>query len=579
MERTGERKVRAAVLGCILSVCFAMTAVFSVFAMPLRAAAYLLPDEKYVPTVVTAVFGADASTQVGFNWKTRNWCDSDVRLIEGEAEAKDFDGAGVIEVSSAAGGVKSEVDGEDAYIHSVFVDGLKPGTLYSYRVGDAELEWSGVGTFKTAGEGAFTFLHMSDPQGWEVGHYDRYGVTLKSAFEAYPDAAFVAMTGDIVNNSWADSTPVLEQWEWAFTYLSQYTMNTVFAPVSGNHDAAYMDFASRFALPVPSGADVSSGSYYSFDYAGVHVIGINTNDFIRSQDEDGNVFYKMSDAQEAFIRSDLAAAAEAEWKIVLQHKGFYTTGEHTNGGDEDIPFVRAQIAPIYEEYGVDIVLQGHDHLYVRTKPTYTDGKTHTADEPKTYEYEGRQNVLDPKGAVYLNTATASGSKAYAEVPYDGSVVHIEKSGTITTAQTMFTAYRIDKGYLTATAYIVEADGTRTVYDSWAIRKDASSQLAAMIEALPAPEAVAEENRGAVMEASLLSDALSGGQIDGSLKEKLQKCVEKLGLTPSDENKTDEPIGSGKGLYIGLAVGGAVVLAAAGIAVFLVLKNKKKSAGE
>lgn len=64
---------------------------------------------------------------------------------------------------------------DDGYIHRAVAAGLKAGTKYSYRLGDAEFDVWAEGSFTTPKtDGAFEFVHLSDPQGWTESHYDTY---------------------------------------------------------------------------------------------------------------------------------------------------------------------------------------------------------------------------------------------------------------------------------------------------------------------------------------------------------------------------------------------------------------------
>jgi acid phosphatase type 7 len=52
--------------------------------------------------------------------------------------------------------------------------------------------------------------------------------------------------------------------------------------------------------------------------------------------------------------------------IVVSHRGMFSTSLHSN--DSDVLSARSQLAPIYDKYHVDMVFNGHDHEYERSKP-------------------------------------------------------------------------------------------------------------------------------------------------------------------------------------------------------------------
>lgn len=65
------------------------------------------------------------------------------------------------------------------------------------------------------------------------------------------------------------------------------------------------------------------------------------------------------------------AASEARWKIAYLHHPIYSSAKKHGhlGSDEDEHLaVRNALEPLYVKYGLDISLNGHDHVYERTKP-------------------------------------------------------------------------------------------------------------------------------------------------------------------------------------------------------------------
>ncbi len=113
--------------------------------------------------------------------------------------------------------------------------------------------------------------------------------------------------------------------------------------VLGNHDvrAGHGD-AQRSALGMP-------GRWWSQDLGQVLVVGIDSN-------EPGN-------AQQLEFLEDSLARSDEEWKIVALHHPPYSAGRH--GSSEE---VRRAFAHLFERYGVQLVLSGHDHDYQRSKP-------------------------------------------------------------------------------------------------------------------------------------------------------------------------------------------------------------------
>ena len=76
----------------------------------------------------------------------------------------------------------------------------------------------------------------------------------------------------------------------------------------------------------------------------------------------------------------VASDPDAAWRVVTIHQDIYGTGlDHS---DTDGMILRTQLTPIFDEYDIDVVLQGHDHTYSRSKLLYGDGQTHG-----TYEFQ------------------------------------------------------------------------------------------------------------------------------------------------------------------------------------------------
>ena len=135
-------------------------------------------------------------------------------------------------------------------------------------------------------------------------------------------------------------------------------MNTTFASSAGNHDEDKNSFIEHFNVKTPE-ALMQTGAYYSYDYENTHFIILNTN-------EDSEEYQNFSPEQIEWLQEDIKAAKNNEnidWIIANIHKGPYTTSNHAT--DDDIMEengVREKIPPMLYELGVDLVLQGHDHL-------------------------------------------------------------------------------------------------------------------------------------------------------------------------------------------------------------------------
>ena len=72
----------------------------------------------------------------------------------------------------------------------------------------------------------------------------------------------------------------------------------------------------------------------------------------------------MDPAQLSWIDQKLHSSP-AKWRICYFHHPLFSNGKH-HGSDPDL---RAQLLPIFQRYGVNVVFSGHEHVYERMKPT------------------------------------------------------------------------------------------------------------------------------------------------------------------------------------------------------------------
>ena len=464
----------------LLKKVFILALLITVFIVNIpsaNAAIVLLPNQNQAPKMITMSLYEDSST-MAFNYNTAWETDTVLQVVE---KGQEFSEANIIEFNGTT--TKSQVL-NDGFIHKVVATGLKENTTYEYRLGDKSLNnWSDVGSFTTANNSnSLRFIHVSDPQGYEEIHYENYNELLTRAIEQ-SNPNFIALTGDVVNSSYADAVPNLQQWHWALTDQKQILQNVPVMACAGNHDAASNDFSSRFNNKVAQNSDTQTGTYYSFNYNNVHFVVLNTND---SSNVSGQL-KGLSNTQITWLINDLSEN-NSLFTIVMMHKGIYDSGGHSSnmeGEDGDIALIREQLTPIFAQYNVDLVLQGHDHLYSRSYPITSDdsnGFKVIADknsEKVTAEYNGLSYDMyqKPNGVIYLNSGTASGSKYYAPVSYNEELIPIET--TDGSSDRMYTEIVIEEGNLYATVYKLN-NKKLSVFDTFGISKTTTSGVNANV---------------------------------------------------------------------------------------------------
>jgi hypothetical protein len=140
-----------------------------------------------------------------------------------------------------------------------------------------------------------------------------------------------------------------------------------------------------------------SNQYYSFDYQNVHFTVMS--DYI--SDEIGSEQY-------IFVQNDLAKAAAAapniDWIVVVHHDQEYAST--ANNLLSRANKWKEAYHPLFEQYNVDLVLQGHQHNYQRTYPTKYDSDTPIS---PIITDRNRNTYTNPEGQIFLTVGTAGAS--------------------------------------------------------------------------------------------------------------------------------------------------------------------------
>lgn len=220
--------------------------------------------------------------------------------------------------------------------HFVTLSGLSPNTSYTYEV-DVEGEPLGkAATFTTppASGSDVTFVAFADSGSGDI-HQSRIAQVIKGL-----PARFAILAGDIIYEKGAD-------FEFDPRYFKPYQGiidHFPFFPVPGNHD-----MVTEQGGPFQTNFNFPQGVFYrDFFWGDVHVIGLDSN--------------HVDDAkQKEWLIS--ALKAPARWKVVYFHHPAFSSGEY--GG---YPSVQKNWVPLFEQYGVDLVINGHAHDYERTVP-------------------------------------------------------------------------------------------------------------------------------------------------------------------------------------------------------------------
>lgn len=249
--------------------------------------------------------------------------------------------------------------------HEVRINGLTADSTVYYAVGDSSGVFAGDDLdhrFRTP-PAAGTNAPL---RAWILGDSGEVGLeqeAVRDAFLAWEtvngEADLLLLLGD---NAYPDGTESAYQ-DGFFEPFQDILQRLPAWAARGNHDLSPAAFASIFAPPiagecggVPSGTE----SYYSFNWGDdVHFVCID------SWESDRNLAAPMA----LWLEADLAAN-DATWTVVFFHHPPYTRGNHNSDDRLDsggrLVEMRQRFLPILENYGVDLVLNGHSHSYERS---------------------------------------------------------------------------------------------------------------------------------------------------------------------------------------------------------------------
>jgi predicted phosphodiesterase len=236
-------------------------------------------------------------------------------------------------------------------IHEVALNGLQPNTPYVYQVAttlaDGQSLTSPLLTFQTAvdPDSAFSFVAIGDTQ----KNPRTTARIAELAWQRRPN--FVMHLGDVVDNG-----PDKSEWvEELFRPCANLFGRVAVFPTIGNHEQNDPQYYQYFAVPAPK-------YYYRYRYGNADFFAIDTNKKIAVGDEQ----YDWLDRQ--------LAKSDAKWKFVYHHHPAYSSdnddyGDTFKGEKSGMGDPRARVlVTLYEKHKVDIVFNGHIHVYERSWP-------------------------------------------------------------------------------------------------------------------------------------------------------------------------------------------------------------------
>ncbi|MDR2580831.1 MAG: metallophosphoesterase [Fibromonadaceae bacterium] len=379
--------------------------------------------------------------------------------------------------------------------NKVVVTGLAVNTEYTYRVGDGRAEnWSKNYTFRTYNPNSkYSVIAVADPQ---IGSSGDRGQWLKTVTAATAQAerhgggpAFMLVAGDQTN--YANDVGEVEG------YLAPPELKSLPVAVAiGNHDVVdmrvgpaqtgFMDkiynWPNHNNLRGTS-ADTTrlrAGGNYFFSYGNALYISINSQ-IINAA------------IHEPFMLQAVASHPNATWKIVLFHHDIYGGGSHASPkGYSDSYNMQATWSPFLDRHGIDLSINGHDHVYARSHfmqgnkvikeqmPTVLDiNETNsTKANPGTF--------IQPQGVQYMSLSGAS-AKFYA-LEMQPWVAYGHEQDIDNRLNTQYSIMTIEGESLTFSTYRTEDD---VLIDEITLKKTAN--YADLQSLIPGMKSVLREN--------------------------------------------------------------------------------------
>lgn len=249
--------------------------------------------------------------------------------------------------------------GKNTWIYRARISGLEPGQTYGYRIRDGKKATAWMSLKAFAGN-TFKALIFPDSQSAD---YSVWKATAMPAWQRNQDAQFFVNMGDQVDNGQDAS-----QWNAWFDVVEPMAEKIPMATTVGNHETYDLNWKVRrpeaymklFNLP-QNGYAQYPNRFYSFTVGDVHFVVLDTV-FSEMKDLEPNL--EQDEIQ--WFRKDMEQNRQ-KWNIVVMHKDplryAFNPATGRTGRDEGIEQEGKVWMPLFDEYGIDLVLSAHLHTY------------------------------------------------------------------------------------------------------------------------------------------------------------------------------------------------------------------------
>jgi hypothetical protein len=353
------------------------------------------PHDDGAPEQIHLTFGDDPSRTVFVSWASPRQA-TNPRVVLHRP------GGGTKVVHAVQRTYTDGMNGQTVFTYHAKLDGLEPRTSYHYSVtadNDSRRRTPFAATFGTAPRGrtAFRWTSYGDlatPEtSWTMSSpQSRHAVDAVERFQPL----FHLLNGDLC---YANLNPGAQPQVWADfgNNVQRSAAHRAWMPCPGNHEIEFGNgehglnsYLTRYALP--DNGTPFAGRWYSFRVGSALFISLAADDVIYQDSgafhtgpeplipapstghapiEPGTSIYihgYSAGAQTRWLEETLAAAQKdmsVDWIIVQMHQDALSSSRNGNGSDKGI---RETWLPLFDRYGVDLVLCGHDHDYERSWP-------------------------------------------------------------------------------------------------------------------------------------------------------------------------------------------------------------------
>ncbi len=235
----------------------------------------------------------------------------------------------------------------------VFFDDLDSSTRYFYSV-------NGVNDFGNfvmppQYDSPFNFLLWSDSRtGTDIAEE-----IARQMISLVPDASFALHAGDFVIDGDREECWAEEWW----SPMRDLLLHCPIYPAMGNHEEDSPFYYRYFSSLGGRGVN------YSFDWGAAHFVVCKIVDGDREQLE--------------WLENDLAGNSDAGFTVVSHHVPPFSSTTSDTGG---IPYLQASVVPLFEKYGVDLVVSGDIHSYQHHVRNNINYLTSAGGGEKPYDY-------------------------------------------------------------------------------------------------------------------------------------------------------------------------------------------------